>query len=63
MENDTIDHIIDFKNIKVKYRYDSEEYALNINELIIRNEENVAIIGPNGAGKSSLINLISGAGR
>lgn len=51
--------VIEFKNIKVKYNYDQEEYALNINKLIIGHDENVAIIGPNGAGKSSLINLIS----
>ncbi|MBN2039654.1 MAG: ATP-binding cassette domain-containing protein [Spirochaetes bacterium] len=51
--------VIEFKNVKVKYNYDLDDYALDIDELIIGHNENVAIIGPNGAGKSSFINLIS----
>ena len=51
--------VIEFKNIKVKYNYESDYKALDLDELIIKHDENVAIIGPNGAGKSSLINLIS----
>ncbi len=51
--------VIEFKNIRVVYNYDREENALDLEELIIRHDENVAIIGPNGAGKSTLINLIS----
>ena len=51
--------ILEFKNVKVIYDYNSKENALNIEELIIEHGENVAIIGPNGSGKSTLINLIS----
>ncbi len=51
--------IIEFKNIKVIYDYETGKHALDINELIIGHGENVVIIGPNGSGKSTLINLIS----
>lgn len=46
---------------KVHYNYDKNtRAALNIEQLVIRPNEKVAILGPNGSGKSTLLKLLSG---
>ena len=49
--------VIEFKNVKFKYR-DEEEYALDGLNLVIKPHKKIAIVGRSGNGKSTIFNLL-----
>lgn len=52
------EHIIELKNLWLKYN-DSADYVLQNINITIENGDKIALIGPSGAGKSTLAKIIS----
>jgi len=44
----------------LQFKYPQSDFLLKINELLIKDQQRVAVVGPSGCGKTTLLNLICG---
>ena len=54
-----IGNILEIENLYFNWKTNNS-FALNINNLILKNSKKVVLLGESGSGKSTLLNLISG---
>lgn len=59
VEKTRAENIIELRNLKFRYIH-SGPVVLDIEDLVIKRGEKVAIIGPSGAGKTTLLRMING---